>query len=168
MKYVLILAWCLGTLTVSFSSARTSSVQSQKGVYVVDSLVIAQDQSMDVISQEMITKNRGYVLFKNGVVFDGIPRVPPSEFDVAKSKTLEPKRWGTWSLEGKILKVSTTSVKRYSNWFKTEPGSKGKKLAAYYWTVATLSSGSNLGELATVRAFQGITAPCILVDVSAN
>ena len=145
MKYSMLLLLAFG-----FSSL----IQAQNAAPSIKGIVISREQSMDVISLEMSTKNRAYLLYKNGTIFDGVPRVPPADFDVVASKRLEPKRWGTWTIQGNVLIVKFSSQKNLKDWFQTEPGKKGTRLDGYYWTVSAVSSGS--GNVANASAFKGI------------
>jgi hypothetical protein len=138
--------WILLILITALDVRSTSAKQPTAPI---ESIVIARELSMDVISQEMTIKNRAYLLFKNGTILQGVPRVPPTDFDVEASKRLEPKRWGTWSIQGKTLMTTFSSPKRLDDWFKVDPGQKGMRLEGDYRSANTVSSGSNLsGDVA--------------------
>lgn len=83
-----------------------------------------------------------YLMLADGSVYND-PFVSPYKFNAAKSKQLEPKKWGTWKEEGKTMSVTQSDGKTSkwtSNWFWTRPAVNGEKMAGSY---GTISGGGN-------------------------
>lgn len=85
-----------------------------------------------------------YLLLTDGSIYDG-PSVSPYHFDVAKSKQLEPAKWGTWKAVGKTMVISWPAKKDKSdtwekNWFWARPATNGEKVVGSY---KTISGGGN-------------------------
>lgn len=101
-----------------------------------------------------------YLLLTDGSIYDG-PSVSPYHFDVAKSKQLEPAKWGSWKAVGKTMEISWPEKKDKSdtwekNWFWARPATNGEKVAGAY---KTISGGGNtaLGGNVMVVSASNIT-----------
>ena len=88
-----------------------------------------------------------YLMLADGSVYDG-PSVSPYRFDVAKSKQLEPRKWGTWKAVGKTIVISWPNKEKEKdktdtwekNWFWAKPAANGEKIQGSY---KTISGGGN-------------------------
>lgn len=101
-----------------------------------------------------------YLLLTDGSIYDG-PSVSPYHFDVAKSKQLEPAKWGTWKAVGKTMVINWPAKKDKSdtwekNWFWARPATNGEKIQGGY---KTISGGGNtaLGGNVMVVSASNIT-----------
>jgi hypothetical protein len=94
----------------------------------------------------MIIKYNPYVLFNDGTIYSD-PYVCIYDLDVARSRELEPKKWGTWKQEGATTMIVTMTADRKpdkwegkAHWFWAQPATKGEKLDG---TWSTISGGGN-------------------------
>lgn len=104
-----------------------------------------------------------YLMLADGSIYDG-PSVSPYKFDVAKSKQLEPRKWGTWKAVGKTIVISWPNKEKErdksetweKNWFWARPAANGEKIQGSY---KTISGGGNtaLGGNVMVVSASNIT-----------
>jgi hypothetical protein len=94
----------------------------------------------------MIINYNPYLLLNDGTVYSH-PYVCAYDLDVAKSREVEPKKWGTWKLEdAKTLVVTMNSDHKperwegTGHWFWASPAKKGEKLDG---TWSTIGGGGN-------------------------
>jgi hypothetical protein len=95
----------------------------------------------------MITKYEPYLLLTDGSIYND-PVISPYKFDVAKSKQLEPRKWGTWKAVGKTIVINWPAEEKEKdrsqtwekNWFWARPATTGEKIAGSY---GTISGGGN-------------------------
>lgn len=88
-----------------------------------------------------------YLMLTDGSVYDG-PSVSPYHFDVAKSKHLEPRKWGAWKAVGKTIVINWPAKERAQdksdtwedNWFWARPATNGEKIEGSF---KTISGGGN-------------------------
>jgi hypothetical protein len=88
-----------------------------------------------------------YLMLADGSVYND-PSISPYKFDVAKSKQLEPKKWGTWREIGKTIYLTWPNEEKSrdrldtltKNWFWTRPATNSEKLVGSY---KTISGGGN-------------------------
>jgi hypothetical protein len=88
-----------------------------------------------------------YLLLTDGSIYED-PRISPYQFDVAKSKQLEPKKWGTWKQAGEMILLSWPDKERprdridtfRKSWFWAKPATNGEKITGSY---GTISGGGN-------------------------
>ncbi|HUP10987.1 MAG TPA: hypothetical protein VM187_02200, partial [Niastella sp.] len=83
---------------------------------------------------------RPYLLLQDGSVYR-YPTVAPYDLDVAASKAAEPKKWGTWKLEGKIMSVTlpekgVMKTERWDgDWFWAKAPVANEKIKGAYMTI---------------------------------
>jgi hypothetical protein len=74
--------------------------------------------------------------------------ISPYNFDVAKSKQLEPRKWGTWKAVGKHIVIYWPAKENEKlrnetwdkGWFWAKPATHGEKMAGSW---STISGGGN-------------------------
>jgi hypothetical protein len=108
-------------------------------------IVLHQEYGMGVGGM-MIIEYNPYVLLQDGTIYSD-PYVCIYDLDVAKSREVEPKKWGTWKLESATTLVVTMNSDRKpdrwenkAHWFWASPAKKGEKLEG---TWSTISGGGN-------------------------
>lgn len=74
----------------------------------VEAVTYYMDYEPSVYGVDTFYEN--YLLLKDGWAYDS-PTVPPSDFNVAASKKLEPQRWSKWKKNGKILQKYSKGTK---------------------------------------------------------
>lgn len=102
-----------------------------------------------------------YLMLADGSIYSD-PIISPYKFDVAKSKQLEPKKWGTWKAVGKTIVINWPSREKNrsetweDNWFWARPATNGEKITGSY---NTISGGGNtaLGGNVMVVSAKDIT-----------
>jgi hypothetical protein len=102
-----------------------------------------------------------YILFKNGSIYKH-PVVSPADLLVAASRQSEPKKWGSWKLDGTTLNINWPTEKpKYQN-------SEWKKSS--YYTVRSAKKGEPLEGVFKTLTGGGNTAlgGDVLVVASAN
>jgi hypothetical protein len=88
----------------------------------------------------VLVEYRPYLLLQNGSIYR-YPTVAPYDLDVAASKTAEPKKWGTWKLEGKTLVVTlpekgVMKTERWDDdWFWAKAPAANEKIKGAYMTI---------------------------------
>lgn len=93
-------------------------------------VVVAKGYHLDVMTQEFEYEWDQWTLFRDGTVFEGLPPGAVPDFDVAKSRTTDPKRWGTWKKTGETLQVAWTAGdwESFEKWFPLVVAEAGEKL----------------------------------------
>jgi hypothetical protein len=100
-----------------------------------------------------------YVLFKNGDLYKE-PLGSLASLDIAASKTAEPKKWGTWKMNGSQLVVYWPEEKpKYQNstWEKSsyknvQPAKKGELLQGSFKSISGGGNTAMGGDLMIVMA----------------
>lgn len=95
----------------------------------------------------MVAEYAPYLMLADGTIYND-PIISPYKFDVAKSRQLEPKKWGTWKEVGKTIVISWPNKDREKdrsetwekNWFWARPAATGEKIKGSY---KTISGGGN-------------------------
>jgi hypothetical protein len=86
-----------------------------------------------------------YLVLKDGTIYRNL-QGPPNELEISKSRQMEPKMWGRWQRDGKIITVQwndgtrKTWNKDVSGWHITRPAKKGDRLKGRY---RSASGGGN-------------------------
>ncbi len=147
-----------GSGTTGRSAERTTTASTTSGKVKSEELVTANglkpaEVKGIAINLEYIAGVGGgiypsyepYLLLTDGSIYDG-PSVSPYNFDVAKSKQLEPRKWGTWKAVGKTMVINWPNKEKdktdtwEKNWFWAKPATNGEKIQGGY---KTISGGGN-------------------------
>jgi len=110
----------------------------------IKGVVLHQEYGMGVGGM-MIIEYNPYLLLKDGTVYSH-PYVCAYDLDVARSRELEPKKWGTWTAENAETLIVTFSGDRKpdrwekAHWFWATPAAKDLKISG---TWSTISGGGN-------------------------
>lgn len=93
----------------------------------------------------LIIEYRAYLLLNDGSLYK-YPDCPPYDLDVAKSREIQPDKWGTWKMEGNTIVVNLpekggTKTSRWEkNWFWGQPAKDEEKVNGSF---KTISGGGN-------------------------
>jgi hypothetical protein len=134
-------AFALGLLLTATLHARADKSEVYAAVNV------SLGYNYDALSESFEYTYERWVLFADGSVYDGIPKVPLSEFDVPASKKKDPKAWGTWKIEKGDLEVVWNGAGQngqlkprvYDSWFKLETPKAGATLSGTYARLGAVS-----------------------------
>jgi hypothetical protein len=100
-------------------------------------IIIHQETGIGVGGMVIIVW-RPYLLLKDGTMYSHCS-VSPYDLDVARSRQLEPKQWGTWSLQGKVLTTKFPDDKQPDKWDAhwqwTQPAEKNEKIKGSFYTI---------------------------------
>ncbi|MCF6288312.1 MAG: hypothetical protein L3J53_03625 [Proteobacteria bacterium] len=112
----------------------------------VEAVTYHMDYEPSVYGVDVYYEN--YLLLKDGWAYDS-PTIPPSDFNVATSKKLEPQRWSQWKKNGKILE-------KYSKGSRIKPAIPNQTLDARLsftrsWALFGSSGGSSTKHLALMK-----------------
>lgn len=105
--------------------------------------LVIHSESRIGVGGMMIIVYEPYLVLKDGTIYS-YPDVSPYDLDVAQSRQVEEKRWGTWKLDSKVLTVTMNDDHKpetwNGGWFWADPAAKGEKLSG---TWSTISGGGN-------------------------
>ena len=90
----------------------------------------------------VIVKYMPYLILNDGTIYSH-PYVCAYDLDVARSRQVEPNKWGTYTLNGKYMQVTMNGEKTNDwkdHWFWASPAKKGEKITG---TWSTISGGGN-------------------------
>jgi hypothetical protein len=95
-----------------------------------------------------------YLLLTDGSIYEDT-RPCPYDFDAARSKQAEAKKWGSWKTQGNTLVIQWNgkpkpAVYGKNEWFWTRPAEAGEKISGGY---KTLSTGGNVPLGGNVMTF---------------
>jgi hypothetical protein len=136
-----------GSRPASGGRAETPTTAPGQGVKASELKGIVLHQEYGVgVGGMMIIKYNPYVLLNDGSVYSD-PYVCIYDLDVAQSREVEPKKWGTWKLESATTLVVVMNADRKpdkwegkAHWFWADPAKKGEKLDG---TWSTIGGGGN-------------------------
>lgn len=106
---------------------------------------------LNVMSGDFEHKNTQALLFSDGSIFDGIPRLHLDDFDVEKSRKEAPRNWGEWQSDGDAPSIRWNDEngvpgdwKIHESWFRFQGPTGGETLAGTYekLDVTSLYTGS--------------------------
>lgn len=113
----------------------------------IKGMTIHLEYTLGGVGGMMVAEYAPYLMLADGTIYND-PIISPYKFDVAKSRQLEPKKWGTWKEVGKTIVISWPNKEKEKDrsetwekqWFWARPAMPGEKIKGTY---KTISGGGN-------------------------
>ncbi|WP_276485338.1 hypothetical protein [Paraflavitalea pollutisoli] len=113
----------------------------------IKGMIMHLEYTMSGVGGMMVAEYAPYLLLTDGTIYND-PIISPYKFDVAKSRQLEPKKWGTWKEVGKTIVTAWPNKEREKDkaetwekqWFWARPAAPNEKIKGSY---KTISGGGN-------------------------
>jgi len=103
----------------------------------------------------VVSEYTPYLLLNDGSLYSN-PVVSPYEFDAALSKQREPKKWGSWKINGGAITVTwpgrNKSEKWEKTWFWARPAAGNEKIEGAFTSISGAGNTAMGGNVMTVSS----------------